>query len=596
MSERSTPDIRSGARIGEVAAVAFSLAVIAGAIEVVVAFYKQFALQRIVMLSYDYPWMIPASFLLIVLPATLILYLVLVVVRRPPALSTVTGFLIGVLVLSMLLPYAVIAWWGSTLLAAGTGMQAARLAARARSTSWVRRLRVAATLIAVALIVTGVAVRAERLIAERRTMAALPSPPKSPNVLLVVLDTVRAANLSLYGYERATTPYLVTLATESTVFDYAMATSSWTLPTHASLFTGLSSDAVGVGWRTRLSDDHRTVSEVFSKHGYATGGFAANLGYTSYESGLSRGFARYSDYQPSLLSLYLHSSLAHVDVRSRVPDARTVGAAWDALWASDLRSRFHPPADLLRRAPEVAADFLEWQAGLEGRPFFAFLNLFDAHEADSAREDQVRKLVGNGPVRRIDRYDAAIVTLDEVVGSLMNTLKARGVLDNTIVVITSDHGEHFNDHGLLGHANSLYLSALHVPLIIRYPPGVPMGRRVGTAVSLRDVSATLLDQAGISDSGFPGRSLAVCSGASEAGVCGDVNAYLEMGSNVDPSFPNAAGPMASSFSERLHYIRDGRGQEALYDYRKDPQELNNLVQSPELQGELSRLRQQVGRK
>ena len=127
--------------------------------------------------------------------------------------------------------------------------------------------------------------------------AGRPLPPaNSPNVLLIVLDTVRADHLSLYGYERPTTPVLERLAKRGIRFDEARATAPWTLPSHASMFTGRWPHELGEKWMTPLRGNFPTLAEYLGDHGYATAGFVANVGYCSQETGLARGFTHYEDY------------------------------------------------------------------------------------------------------------------------------------------------------------------------------------------------------------------------------------------------------------------------------------------------------------
>lgn len=585
----------TNSRIGNVLVVAAALAVFAGAIEVVVAAYKQIVLGRITFLSYDFVWMKPASYLILVVPGALLAYGLSIVIRRPLALSTVTGLIAAALLFSMLLPYGAIVWWASALLAAGAGMRIMTWTAGASSDLWVKRLRVVATVVAAALLTGGIAVRAERVMTERKALTALPAPPTGPNVLLIVLDTVRASSMGLYGYDRPTTPRLEQVARESTVFDRAMVTAPWTLPSHASMFTGLDAEATGVGWDTPLPQSRRTLAEVLRDRGYLTGGFVANFWYTSHESGFPRGFARYSSYETSLETLLSHSSLLRVDIVSKLPEARSFKTAWTELLSSHVTAKWNVPATVFKSSGAVVDGFLDWQAGAGERPFFAFLNLFDAHGPYRAPEAQLRQFATGGRERQVDRYDASIAWLDQVVADLLATLKSRGVLDNTIVVITSDHGEQFGEHGISGHANSLYLDLLHVPLIIRYPPAVPASRRVGTLVSLRDLPATILDLAGLSGS-LPGTSLSSTWSMPETAIHTTVTAHVDKEWDVGPEFLNSAGAMFSVFDERLHYIRDGNGGEELYDYRKDPKELKNLAALPEFQADLLRLRQRVDRK
>ena len=121
-------------------------------------------------------------------------------------------------------------------------------------------------------------------------------PANSPNVLLIVLDTVRADHLSLYGYERPTTPNLERLAKRGIRFDNARATAPWTLPSHASMFTGHWPHELGAKWMTPLRGNLPTLAEYLGAHGYATAGFVANVVYCSQETGLARGFTHYEDY------------------------------------------------------------------------------------------------------------------------------------------------------------------------------------------------------------------------------------------------------------------------------------------------------------
>ena len=238
----------------------------------------------------------------------------------------------------------------------------------------------------------------------------------------------------------------------------------------------------------------------------------------------------------------------------------------------------------------MAAAFLGWQQEVTDRPFFAFLNFYDAHEPYRAPEAFIQQFFRDRPSNR-DRYDAAIAWLDHVVGKILDSLKQRGVLDRTMVIVTSDHGEQFGEHGLPVHGNSLYLPALHVPLLVRYPAVVPRGLRVGTIVSLRDVAATILELAGIAGGHeIPGTSLAEAWRRPGQAVQGDVIAELSKGINEEPAARNGQGNMVSRLDERFHYIRNGDGREELYDFLADPQELENLVSSPAVQADLIRLR------
>jgi arylsulfatase A-like enzyme len=172
---------------------------------------------------------------------------------------------------------------------------------------------------------------------------------------------------------------------------------------------------------------------------------------------------------------------------------------------------------------------------------------------------------------------------------MLDSLAARGVLDNTIVIVTSDHGEHFGEHGLRGHANSLYLDVLHVPLYIRFPRKVPGGLRVPEPVTLRDLPATILDLADAPDSVIPGSSLARHWGGNSTSGS-PLYAALSQGINLLPPARNAETSLESLADGRYRLIRSGAGNEELFDYMADPQELHNLVGDSALRNRLAGLR------
>ena len=586
-------DVSSRVQVGSVAV---ACAIIAAALEVFAIAFRQQILGRIVFVSYDFAWMTPLAYVTVVLPAILVVDAVLRVAGRPWHVATLTGVLSAVLVFALLVPYSVIAWWASAVLAAGAGYQVRRLAVSADPARWIPRLRLIALLFAVPLIVGGVAVRMTRASAEAKGIASLPpAPAKAPNVLLIVLDTVRSKNLNLYGYGRPTTPELRRLSETSTVFDFAFSTTSWTLPSHASLFTGrTASDLDGADWIRPLSPGQRLVAETFRDHGYATGGFSANLNYASYESGLARGFSRYEDYAFSWPLLFLHSGLARVDVKSKLPQARSLGAGWRALLDSQIIPRTFITADVFSSADEIAREFLDWQARVGTRPFFAFLNFFDAHEPYRPAEEFRRRFERNER-DNLGRYDAAIASIDDVIGRTLRQLQERGALDSTVLVVTADHGEAFGEHGLTTHGNSLYLETLKVPLLVRFPGMVPAGRRIDTAVSIADVPSTLLDLAQLTDRGIAGRSLAGLWRADAQLEEREISALLTKGVNVTAQNRNAQGSMTARMDGRFHYIRNADGTEELYDYRTDPDELRNVVGDPARQGDLVRLRAMAAR-
>ncbi len=342
---------------------------------------------------------------------------------------------------------------------------------------------------------------------ESRAVAGLPpAPPGARNVVLIVWDTVRAHNLSLYGYSRDTTPNLKQWARKGVTYNLALAPAPWTFPSHTSFFTGHWPFQLNTQWKFTLDATYPTLAEYLASRGYQTTGFAANTNCCSYETGLDRGFAHFEDYSltpRSLLSRTVPGKwiLEHISMIDDFYDKKWVG----------LQSR---------GAREINDAFLDWLGRRRpDRPFFAFLNEFDAHEpyippAEHCGHFGIRPeiprdfeslvdFVGTNknevPQRDIelarDCYDDCIAFLDEQLGRLLDKLQAQGLLENTDVIITSDHGEAFGEHGLFGHIYSVNLNEIGVPLVI-LSPGAPAGRVVYSPVSLRDVPATVVRPAG----------------------------------------------------------------------------------------------------
>lgn len=414
----------------------------------------------------------------------------------------------------------------------------------------------------------------------RAEASPVPAEPGALNVVLVVLDTVRAKSLSLHGYERPTTPRLEELARGGVVFDRCLSTAPWTLPAHGSMFTGQYAYEQGIGWETPLGDRFLTLAEVLTGHGYATAGFVGNLLYCGREFGLARGFAHYRDHPRDALSILASSSLGR-EVLLR-------------LKLITLESR--------NDAPTVVGWFTDW---LDHRdpdaPFFAFLNLFDAHALyqppEGFRFGPVTDVLRRGVRHRfspeemqvlVDAYDGCIAFTDHWVGRLVDELGQRGLREDTIVIVTSDHGEQLGEHGLTDHGNSLYRPLLHVPLLICLPGGP--GLRVAEPVTLRDLPATVLDLVGVPPETLPGASLAPHWDSSRAASGSPILATALAGIRTPDWFPNTAGELHSVTAEGMHFIRDAAGGEELYDLLRDRDERANLIETPRGREVAGRLR------
>jgi len=328
------------------------------------------------------------------------------------------------------------------------------------------------------------------------------SSASGPDVLIVVLDTVRADHVGVYGYERETTPNLDSIAADGVVFADATAPATWSLPSHASLFTGVFPATHGAHSEHRAlsHDGPPTLAEVLAGHGYETRCFTANAWFSD-ELGLVRGFR-------------------HTDEAWR-----SGRAGQSRFFALRLLDRLGFGADD-NGGGAVVEDFEAWAdaAPVDGPPTFAFVNLIEAHfpyhqvpaehlaRFTDRDESELRALSlalmeaqfggeppdperARGPAT--DMYDAGVHYADHLLGRLVDALRRRGTLDQTIVVVLSDHGELLGEHGAFGHGASLHREETRVPLVVRYPSALAAGTRVTTPVSTVGVFATVLDLAAL---------------------------------------------------------------------------------------------------
>ena len=225
-------------------------------------------------------------------------------------------------------------FWSSSLLSAGLAVQSARLISAHRQ-AFLRFVRLTTPILAGAVLALALATSGVRAWSERRAIAALAPPPRSaPNVLLIVWDTVRARNVGLYGHNRPTTPNLQRLAARGAWFRHAFSTSSWTLPSHASMFTGRWPHELSAGWKTPLDDREPTLAGRLSSLGYDTAGFVANLDYLGRETGVARGFAHYDDYPLTVREVFTR----YIGLGRKL-DTFSVAMLADKLWGGRAGAR-----------------------------------------------------------------------------------------------------------------------------------------------------------------------------------------------------------------------------------------------------------------
>lgn len=272
-----------------------------------------------------------------------------------------------------------------------------------------------------------------------------------PNIVLIVLDTVRADHVSAYGYVRPTTPHIDALARHGVRYAHAVSTAPWTLPSHASMFTGLPPhehgahsflpDAPNQNDVYPLRDDVPVLAEVLREEGYRTAAFAANNVFLTRRWGLDRGFETYE--------VRHRHARAHNRLVLRWLDESTQPDEPFFLFVNYIDA--HRPYNVTPRAPFVAE--------LDDNPRLI---------------DQLRrKVMGTSdPIpeelrqRVVDQYDNAIVHMDDAVAELVLELQRRGMFDDTVLVITSDHGEYFGEHRMVEHNMDVYEPGIRVPLIV----------------------------------------------------------------------------------------------------------------------------------
>jgi len=342
-----------------------------------------------------------------------------------------------------------------------------------------------------------------------------------PNVLWIVWDTARADHLGLYGSDRDTTPFLDEWAKNARVFENCLSTAGYTLPSHAAMFTGLlPSENCANNGNKSLGDQYTTIAELLQGAGYRTYLYSANPNISA-----ARNFAQGFDVaEHPWIEKYHDRAIALV--RSKLPDYDN---------SSELRARLDDAsagtAGLtpwnIKAAGEIARDAaVSWLEGSDpDKPYFVFMNYMEAHRPYIPPRGFREQLMTPDQVNasyEVDRswlpmweftfglrdytdeeieltratYDAAVLELDAMLKELLEDLKQRGHLDDTVVIVTSDHGEHLGEQHMLDHQYSVYQALLHVPLVVHYPPRFAPGRDDRPVMNF-DLFPTLVELTGV---------------------------------------------------------------------------------------------------
>ena len=428
-------------------------------------------------------------------------------------------------------------------------------------------------------------------VAERREIGSLPAAkPDAPNIVLVVIDTMRADHFSSYGYPRATTPNLDRLASQGALFENAISTCSWTLPSHASLLTGRypldhgmqnAQPMPWLGWGDKALRGYPTLGGALEGLGYSTGAFSANQSYFTSNVGLGRGFAHFEDYFQSPRDMFLRTLFGREFERAYLH--RSERSAWTrGLRALGLAALM----DNRKHADEVNRETLAW-IDREQPPFFAMLNYIEVHDASALGWSNSSPQWGTASA--IDKYDSALSYVDQQIAGLMDELQRRNLLRNTLVVVTGDHGESLGQHHMQYHGIALYREELQVPLLLWMPSRIPPGMRIAPPVSNAEIAPTIMQLAGATQRTFPGHDLSTLWGSRGAADWpGPVSDLQKNEIVIDPDrqarkfVPTAMdGDMHSLVTPEWHLILHQKLGAQIYDWRKDPGELNNLINTQE---------------
>ncbi len=388
-------------------------------------------------------------------------------------------------------------------------------------------------------------------------VAATTNREARPNVIVISLDTVRADRLGCYGKAGAGTAALDRLASTGVVFESAISNSSWTLPGHGAMLTGVQPTSLGLFKVTdRLNPGALTMAKVFRENGFDTG---AVVSYVLLDKayGFDQGFQvfDYRDVQP----------------------AKTV--------------------------VDKAIAFIEPR---QARKFFLFLHMYDAHWPYEPKEataqefwpsyigPELRQLINTGDWAQFAlqvingspllndyceaMYQGKIHDVDDEIGRLLAYLVNKKLIDRTVIVVTADHGEQFLEHGLLGHGLTLYDEELHVPLIMRFPPLLAAGGRVKGQVQTLDIFPTIMDLAGLDPKkyAFAGKDLLLMAAAGAATARAMI-AETSMSGEPRYAMRNDRFKIVTPFA--LDFGNDLRIQhpEEVFDLQADPREIENLA-------------------
>jgi arylsulfatase A-like enzyme len=412
------------------------------------------------------------------------------------------------------------------------------------------------------------------------------APAGAPNVVLVMVDTLRADHLSCYGYTTIHTPHIDALARDALRYTNAFSQASWTRPSVATILSGLYPSSHGAVHKADILPDRvDTLAEMLQRGGYRTVAFADNAN-VSQAFNFQQGFDEFHYLAPDFFfhanetaaQLALYSGLRLVRERFL---ARRV----------DVHHYYQP-------AETVTAEVRRWLAAREpdGRPFFLFVHYMDPHDPYFVHpfngEGYARVANPNPPATLAEKfrglYDGEVAYLDEHLGVLLEDLRTRGLYGPTLVVLTADHGEEFQEHGGWWHGTTLYDEQIHVPLIVKAPHAEGAGRAVEELATSLDIVPTILAAAGLPvPEALPGHALPLDGASPPARQ--SVFAEEDLEGNVLQAVRTRQWKLISANPENPR----GLPPEELFDLTRDPGEHADLVDQARAQAET--MRAELGR-
>lgn len=409
------------------------------------------------------------------------------------------------------------------------------------------------------------ALQLEALSVERNASPTAEPRRRPPDILLITLDTLRADHLGCYGYERRTSPRIDELAAVATLYSRAYAAAPWTLPSHASLFTGkypaehgarTFKAEEGEAREGALDDSHLTLAEALKAEGYRTAAFVGNAVYLEPRFQLDQGFDSY--YNERTYARTLTRLLVEWLEEYRGEDAE------DPFFLFANYVDTHNPYNAGKRHDDPG--FVEEGKSRESHRLYQELRPWILQRKKPFPDEKLKLL--------IDQYDTAIYNLDAELGFLVETLKRLSLYDNTLIVLTSDHGEFFGEHELIDHGKDVYQEVLWVPLIIKYP-GQQEGRIDDRLLSGVHVPRLVVSQL---TGPMAERNLRLFPRApGRDPVIGQNYFTMPYDFNLNPWERDRFDRVRTALYEWPYkYIRDSSGAEELYHLEKDPGETVDL--------------------